>query len=77
MLPLITVIPYVLLAVLAGYTIAAKYGSAGSLLIDLALCALAAQLDRTLSDQQVNAIVAFLKTLTGIFHGAPVVAASP
>jgi cytochrome c peroxidase len=36
-----------------------------------------AQLDRTLSDQQVTAIVAFLKTLTGTFRGAPVVAASP
>jgi cytochrome c peroxidase len=37
----------------------------------------AAQLDRTLTDQQVTAIVAFLRTLTGTFHGAPVVAASP
>jgi cytochrome c peroxidase len=37
----------------------------------------AAQLDRTLSDQQVTAIVAFLRTLTGTFHGAPVVAVSP
>ena len=37
----------------------------------------AAQLDRTLSDQQVTAIVAFLKTLTGTFHGAPVVEPSP
>lgn len=37
----------------------------------------AAQLDRTLTDQQVAAIVAFLRTLTGTFHGAPVVAASP
>jgi cytochrome c peroxidase len=37
----------------------------------------AAQLDRTLSDQQASAIVAFLKTLTGTFRGAPVVAASP
>jgi cytochrome c peroxidase len=36
-----------------------------------------AQLDRTLSDQQVTAIVAFLKTLTGAFRGAPVVAAWP
>jgi len=35
------------------------------------------QLDQTLSDQQVRAIVAFLKTLTGNYHGAPVVAASP
>jgi cytochrome c peroxidase len=37
----------------------------------------AAQLDRALTDQQVAAIVAFLRTLTGTFHGAPVVAASP
>jgi cytochrome c peroxidase len=36
-----------------------------------------AQLDRTLSDQQVAAIVAFLKTLTGTFRGAPVTAAPP
>jgi cytochrome c peroxidase len=36
-----------------------------------------AQLDRTLSAQQVAAIVAFLKTLTGNFHGIPVTAASP
>jgi cytochrome c peroxidase len=36
-----------------------------------------AQLDQTLSDQQISAIVAFLKTLTGTFHGAPVVAAPP
>lgn len=37
----------------------------------------AAQLDRTLSAEQVAAIVAFLKTLTGTFHGVPVAAASP
>jgi cytochrome c peroxidase len=37
----------------------------------------AAQLDRTLSDQQITAIVAFLRTLTGTFDGAPVVAAPP
>jgi cytochrome c peroxidase len=36
-----------------------------------------AQLNRTLSDQQVDAIVAFLQTLTGNYQGAPVVAASP
>jgi cytochrome c peroxidase len=36
-----------------------------------------AQLDRTLSDPQITEIVAFLKTLTGNFHGAPVVAPSP
>ncbi|MEA2865940.1 MAG: cytochrome c peroxidase [Bradyrhizobium sp.] len=33
----------------------------------------AAQLDRTLSDQQVDSIVAFLKTLTGTYRGAPIV----
>jgi cytochrome c peroxidase len=32
----------------------------------------AAQLDRTLSDEQVASLVAFLKTLTGTYHGAPV-----
>ncbi len=37
----------------------------------------AAQLDRKLSDRQVDAIVAFLQTLTGTYHGAPVVAAQP
>ena len=36
-----------------------------------------AQLDRTLSDQQIASIVAFLKTLTGTYRGAPVVAALP
>jgi cytochrome c peroxidase len=35
----------------------------------------AAQLDRTLSDQQVDSIVAFLQTLTGTYRGAPVVGA--
>jgi cytochrome c peroxidase len=35
-----------------------------------------AQLDQTLSDQQIKAIVAFLNTLTGTYNGAPVVAAS-
>ena len=34
-----------------------------------------AQLDQTLSDEQVRAIVAFLNTLTGTYRGAPVVAA--
>jgi cytochrome c peroxidase len=34
------------------------------------------QLDRSLSDAQITAIVAFLNTLTGTFRGAPVVAAS-
>jgi cytochrome c peroxidase len=36
----------------------------------------AAQLDRTLSNEQVQAIVAFLHTLTGYYRGAPVVAAT-
>jgi cytochrome c peroxidase len=35
----------------------------------------AAQLDRTLSDQQVDSIVAFLQTLTGNYRGVPVVGA--
>jgi cytochrome c peroxidase len=34
-----------------------------------------AQLDQTLSDQQIESIVAFLNTLTGIYRGAPVSAA--
>jgi len=34
-----------------------------------------AQLDQTLSDQQIELIIAFLKTLTGTYRGAPVVAA--
>src|ERR1700730_2740816 len=37
----------------------------------------AAQLDRTLSDQQVDSIVAFLQTLTETYRGAPVVEAAP
>ena len=36
-----------------------------------------AQLDETLSDQQIDAIVAFLNTLTGTYRGAPVTAAPP
>ena len=36
-----------------------------------------AQLDQTLSDQQIEAILAFFQTLTGTYRGAPVVAASP
>jgi cytochrome c peroxidase len=32
----------------------------------------AAQLDRTLSDQQVDAVVAFLRSLTGNYRGTPV-----
>jgi cytochrome c peroxidase len=34
----------------------------------------AAQLDQTLSDHEVDAIVAFLGTLTGTYRGASVVA---
>jgi cytochrome c peroxidase len=34
----------------------------------------AAQLDRTLSDEQVDSIVTFLRTLTGTYRGAPVTA---
>jgi cytochrome c peroxidase len=37
----------------------------------------AAQLNRTLTDQQVGSITAFLKTLTGNYRGAPVTAATP
>lgn len=35
-----------------------------------------AQLDRVLTDQQTAAIVAFLKTLTGTYRGAPVTPAA-
>ncbi len=35
-----------------------------------------AQLDRVLTDQQIAAIVAFLKTLTGTYRGAPVTPAA-
>jgi cytochrome c peroxidase len=35
-----------------------------------------AQLDRSLSDDEITAIVGFLDTLTGMFRGAPVAAAS-
>ena len=34
-----------------------------------------AQLDQTLSDEQIETIVAFLQTLTGTYRGAPVIAA--
>ncbi len=40
--PLVTVVPYVLLAALAGFTVVAKRSTGGSLLIDLTLCAVAA-----------------------------------
>jgi cytochrome c peroxidase len=36
-----------------------------------------AQLDQTLPDQHIKAIVAFLNTLTGTYRGAPVTAAPP
>jgi cytochrome c peroxidase len=36
-----------------------------------------AQLNQALSDQQINAIVAFLKTLTGNYHGRPVTDGAP
>jgi cytochrome c peroxidase len=36
-----------------------------------------AQLDRSLSDQQVDAIVAFLRTLTGTYRGVAVTASAP
>jgi cytochrome c peroxidase len=37
----------------------------------------ASQLDRTLPDEQIDSIVAFLRTLTGTYRGVPVVGASP
>jgi cytochrome c peroxidase len=37
----------------------------------------AAQLNRTLSDQQIKDVVAFLGTLTGTYRGAPIVGAAP
>jgi cytochrome c peroxidase len=37
----------------------------------------AAQLDRTVNDQQVASLVLFLKTLTGNYRGSPVVGAAP
>jgi cytochrome c peroxidase len=37
----------------------------------------AAQLDRTLTDQQIASLVIFLKTLTGNYRGKPVVGAAP
>jgi cytochrome c peroxidase len=37
----------------------------------------AAQLNRTLTDEQVEGIVGFLQTLTGTYRGAPVTAAPP
>lgn len=40
--PLVTVVPYVLLVILAAFTVAMKHAQPRSLLIDLALCAVAA-----------------------------------
>jgi cytochrome c peroxidase len=37
----------------------------------------ASQLDRTLSDEQVESLVAFLRTLTGNYRGSPVIGAAP
>ena len=37
----------------------------------------AAQLDRTLTDEQVARLVDFLQTLTGNYHGTPVTGAQP
>jgi cytochrome c peroxidase len=37
----------------------------------------AAQLDRTLNEQQVASLVRFLKTLTGNYRGSPVTGAAP
>jgi cytochrome c peroxidase len=37
----------------------------------------ASQLDRTLTDEQVEPIVAFLRTLTGNYRGSPVAGATP
>jgi cytochrome c peroxidase len=37
----------------------------------------AAQLYRTLSDSQVDSIVAFLQTLTGNYRGRPIAGALP
>ncbi|MGH3397758.1 MAG: sensor histidine kinase [Streptosporangiaceae bacterium] len=42
LLPAVTVLPYVILGLLALYTVVVKHGTGESLLIDLALCALAA-----------------------------------
>jgi cytochrome c peroxidase len=36
-----------------------------------------AQLDDRLTDQEIDTIVAFLRTLTGTYHGVPVTAAPP
>jgi cytochrome c peroxidase len=36
-----------------------------------------AQLDQSLSEQEIDAIVAFLNSLTGDYRGVPVKAAAP
>ena len=51
-------------------------GSAATLEVAVRRMA-AAQLDRTLIDQQVTSLVAFLQTLTGNYRGSPVVGATP
>jgi signal transduction histidine kinase len=42
LMPALSVVPYVLLAILAAFTVAIKHAAGGSLLIDLGLCALEA-----------------------------------
>jgi cytochrome c peroxidase len=37
----------------------------------------AAQLDRSLTDQQIASVVTFLQTLTGNYRGSPVIGAAP
>jgi hypothetical protein len=37
----------------------------------------ASQLDRTLTDEQVESLVAFLRTLTGNYRGSPVAGTAP
>jgi cytochrome c peroxidase len=37
----------------------------------------AAQLDQSLSDTQIDLIVAFLHTLTGTYRGAPITGPTP
>ena len=51
-------------------------GSAATLEVAVRRMA-AAQLDRTLTDQQVASVVSFLKTLTGNYRGSPVAGATP
>jgi cytochrome c peroxidase len=51
-------------------------GSAATLEVAVRRMA-AAQLDRTITDQQVASVVLFLKTLTGNYRGSPVVGDTP